>query len=112
MCVPTVCFLLCDAEASDLELGYANRICMHKYLPVPVTASVTWNRETGKEKAPPAKKMATRMEKKAFITCWVLSHTLHLQCPKSPETALHVRAYYSPRFHLQLETLSMPKPVL
>lgn len=72
MCVHIAYFLLHDTEGSALERGYANRICMHKYLRVPVTMSVTWNRETGTEKAPPAKKMTTRMKKEAFLTCWLL----------------------------------------
>lgn len=91
--------MLRDTKASALELGYANRICMHKYLRVPVTVSVTWNRETGTEKAPPAKKM-TRMKKKAFITRWLMYHALYLQRPRSSQMALQVRPNYFPRFHL------------
>lgn len=68
MCVYTVYLLLRNTEGSAPEQGYANRIYMYKYVHVSVTASVTWNGETGTEQAPPAKKM-TRMKKKASIVC-------------------------------------------
>lgn len=59
-----VCFLLCDTVATLLEVDYTDNIFMHKYLYVSqVTVSVTWNRETGTERAPPAK---NKTKKKAF----------------------------------------------
>lgn len=53
--------------ATVLEVGYADNTFMHKYPHVSqITMSVTWNRETRTERAPPAK---NKTKKKAFIMC-------------------------------------------
>lgn len=68
MCdVCILCFFLCDTVVAALERGYTFSPFTHKHLQVSVTALVTWNRETGTERAPPAQNTTKMIKRKTFI---------------------------------------------